>query len=256
MADIFRLDGKRVLITGASSGFGAHFGQVLAAQGATVILGARRVEKLEETAAAIRAAGGKAETVKLDVGNAASVAAAFAAIGRVDVVINNAGINVEASATALTEDQWDSVMDTNLKGVWLVSKEALKQWMNEKRPGNIINIASILGMVGTGDTSRPGTIAYAASKGGVIAFTRSLAAEWAQHNINVNAIAPGPFESKMMAFALGSDEGRQMVAGTVPMRRIGRPDDMAGAALFLAGRGGSYLCGETIVVDGGIASVG
>ncbi|MFP5440659.1 MAG: SDR family NAD(P)-dependent oxidoreductase [Gammaproteobacteria bacterium] len=244
MADIFRLDGKRVLITGASSGFGAHFGQVLAAQGATVILGARRVEKLEETAAAIRAAGGKAETVKLDVGNAASVAAAFAAIGRVDVVINNAGINVEASATALTEDQWDSVMDTNLKGVWLVSKEALKQWMNEKRPGNIINIASILGLRVASQLP-----VYTASKAAVVQLTKSLALDYARHNVRVNAICPGYFETDINRDWFHTEPGQKMIK-RMPFRRLGNLPELDGPVLLLASDASSYMSGSIVVVDG------
>lgn len=244
MADIFRLDGKRVLITGASSGFGAHFGQVLAAQGATVILGARRVEKLEETAAAIRAAGGKAETVKLDVGNAASVAAAFAAMGRVDVVINNAGINVEASATALTEADWDSVMDTNLKGVWLVSKEALKQWMNEKRPGNIINIASILGLRVASQLP-----VYTASKAGVVQLTKSLALDYARHNVRVNAICPGYFETDINRDWFHTEPGQKMIK-RMPFRRLGNLPELDGPVLLLASDASSYMSGSIVVVDG------
>lgn len=244
MADIFRLDGKRVLITGASSGFGAHFGQVLAAQGATVILGARRVEKLEETAATIRAAGGKAETVKLDVGNAASVAAAFAAMGRVDVVINNAGINVEASATALTEADWDSVMDTNLKGVWLVSKEALKQWMNEKRPGNIINIASILGLRVASQLP-----VYTASKAGVVQLTKSLALDYARHNVRVNAICPGYFETDINRDWFHTEPGQKMIK-RMPFRRLGNLPELDGPVLLLASDASSYMSGSIVVVDG------
>jgi NAD(P)-dependent dehydrogenase (short-subunit alcohol dehydrogenase family) len=244
MADLFRLDGKRVLITGASSGFGAHFGQVLAAQGATVILGARRVEKLEETAAAIRAAGGKAETVKLDVGNAGSVAAAFAAMGKVDVVINNAGINVEASATALTEAEWNSVMDTNLKGVWLVSREALKQWLNDKRPGNIINIASILGLRVASQLP-----VYTASKAAVVQLTKSLALDYARHHVRVNAICPGYFETDINRDWFHTEPGQKMIK-RMPFRRLGNLPELDGPVLLLASDASSYMSGSIVVVDG------
>lgn len=244
MADLFRLDGKRVLITGASSGFGAHFGQVLAKQGATVILGARRVEKLEETAAAIRAAGGKAETVKLDVSSSASIAAAFVAMGQVDVVINNAGINVEASATALTEADWDSVMDTNLKGMWMVSKEAITQWLKDKRPGNIINIASILGLRVASQLP-----VYTASKAGAVQLTKSLALDYARHNIRVNAICPGYFETDINRDWFRTEPGQKMIK-RMPFRRLGNLPELDGPLLLLASDASSYMSGSIVVVDG------
>ncbi len=244
MADLFRLDGKRVLITGASSGFGAHFGHVLAKQGATVILGARRVEKLEETAAAIRAAGGKAETVKLDVSSGTSIAAAFAAMGKVDVVINNAGINVEASATALTEDEWDSVANTNLKGMWMVSKEAIKQWQADKRPGNIINIASILGLRVASQLP-----VYTATKAGAVQLTKSLALDYARYNIRINAICPGYFETDINRDWFQTEPGQKMIK-RMPFRRLGNLPELDGPLLLLASDASSYMSGSIVVVDG------
>lgn len=242
--DIFRLDGKRVFITGASSGFGAHFADVLAAAGATVVLGARRTGKLEETAARVRAAGGKAETVKLDVSSEASVKAAFDAMPAPDVVINNAGINIEASTLDLTGDEWDRVVDTNVKGMWMVSREAIRLWLNEKRPGNIINIASILGL-----RVQSQLAAYTASKAAAIQLTRSLAIDYARHNIRVNAICPGYFETDINRDWFRTEGGQKMIK-RVPFRRLGNLPELDGPLLLLASDASSYMSGSCVVVDG------
>lgn len=242
--NIFRLDGKRVFITGASSGFGAHFADVLAAAGATVVLGARRTGKLEETAARVRAAGGKAETVKLDVSSEASVKAAFDAMPAPDVVINNAGINIEASTLDLTGDEWDRVVDTNVKGMWMVSREAIRLWINEKRPGNIINIASILGL-----RVQSQLAAYTASKAAAIQLTRSLAIDYARHNIRVNAICPGYFETDINRDWFRTEGGQKMIK-RVPFRRLGNLPELDGPLLLLASDASSYMSGSCVVVDG------
>ncbi len=242
--DIFRLDGKRVFITGASSGFGAHFAVVLAAAGATVVLGARRTGKLEETAARVRAAGGKAETVKLDVSSEASVKAAFDAMPAPDIVINNAGINIEASTLDLTGDEWDRVVDTNVKGMWMVSREAIRLWINEKRPGNIINIASILGL-----RVQSQLAAYTASKAAAIQLTRSLAIDYARHNIRVNAICPGYFETDINRDWFRTEGGQKMIK-RVPFRRLGNLPELDGPLLLLASDASSYMSGSCVVVDG------
>lgn len=242
--DIFRLDGKRVFITGASSGFGAHFAVVLAAAGATVVLGARRTGKLEETAACVRAAGGKAETVKLDVSSEASVKAAFDAMPAPDVVINNAGINIEASTLDLTGDEWDRVVDTNVKGMWMVSREAIRLWINEKRPGNIINIASILGL-----RVQSQLAAYTASKAAAIQLTRSLAIDYARHNIRVNAICPGYFETDINRDWFRTEGGQKMIK-RVPFRRLGNLPELDGPLLLLASDASSYMSGSCVIVDG------
>ena len=242
--DIFRLDGKRVFITGASSGFGAHFAVVLAAAGATVVLGARRTGKLEETAARVRAAGGKAETVKLDVSSEASVKAAFDAMPAPDIVINNAGINIEASTLDLTGDEWDRVVDTNVKGMWMVSREAIRLWINEKRPGNIINIASILGL-----RVQSQLAAYTASKAAAIQLTRSLAIDYARHSIRVNAICPGYFETDINRDWFRTEGGQKMIK-RVPFRRLGNLPELDGPLLLLASDASSYMSGSCVVVDG------
>ena len=242
--DIFRLDGKRVLVTGASSGFGAHFAEVLAAAGAEVILGARRTDKLEATAQKVRAAGGKAHTVKLDVSDEESVKAAFDVMPAPDVVINNAGINIEASTLELTGGEWDQVMDTNVKGMWLVSREAIRLWVNEKRPGNIINIASILGL-----RVQSQLAVYTTSKAATIQLTKSLALDYARHNIRANVICPGYFVTDINREWLEGEGGQKMLK-RIPYRRAGELNELDGPLLLLASDASSYMSGSTIVVDG------
>ena len=179
----FDVSGKRILITGASSGFGAHFARVLAEQGADLVLAARRVEKLEETAGAVRALGRDAVVVPMDVADHASVEAAFERMPALDVVVNNAGISRDGATDTLSEEDWSAVVDTNLNGVWAVSKFAIQQWRRDGRPGNIINIASILGLR-VGAMLAPYTVAKAA----VVQFTQSIALDYARHNIRCNAI--------------------------------------------------------------------
>lgn len=242
--DIFRLDGKRVLITGASAGFGAHFAEVLAGAGAEVILGARRTDRLEQTAQRVRALGGNAHTVRLDVASGESVKAAFDAMPLPDVVINNAGINVEGSTLDLGEEDWDRVMETNVKGMWMVSREAIRLWINEKRPGNIVNIASILGLRVQNQLA-----AYAASKAAAVQLTRSLALDYARHNIRANVICPGYYVTDINRDWLASDGGQKMLK-RIPYRRAGELHELNGALLLLASDASSYMSGSTIVVDG------
>lgn len=242
--DLFRLDGKRVLITGASSGFGAHFAGVLAGAGAEVILAARRTDKLEQTAATVRAMGGTAHTVVLDVANPVSVKAAFDAMPAPDVVINNAGINIEASTLTLTEDEWDQVMDTNVKGMWMVSREAIRLWINERKPGNIINIASILGL-----RVQSQLAVYTASKAAAIQLTRSLALDYARHNIRANVICPGYYATDINRAWLESESGQKMIK-RMPFRRLGNLPELDGPLLLLASDASSYMSGSVLVVDG------
>lgn len=242
--NLFRLDGKRVLITGASSGFGAHFAVVLAGAGAEVILGARRTEKLEETAAKVRDAGGVAHTVKLDVSDEGSIKAAFDAMPAPDVVINNAGINIEGNTLALPESDWDQVMDTNVKGMWMVSREAIRLWVNERKHGNIINIASILGL-----RVQSQLAAYTTSKAAAVQLTKSLALDYARHNIRVNAICPGYFVTDINREWLESESGQKMLK-RIPLRRAGELPELDGPLLLLASDASSYMSGSCLVVDG------
>jgi NAD(P)-dependent dehydrogenase (short-subunit alcohol dehydrogenase family) len=248
MTDLFNLAGRHALVTGASSGLGRHFAGTLARAGARVSLAGRRAEALADTLAAVEAAGGQAQAVVMDVTERASVTASIAAseerFGRLDILVNNAGIAAPAAALDLDEADWDAVLDTNLKGVFLAAQEAGRR-MAATGGGSIVNIASILGLRVTGGVS-----AYAASKAGVIQLTKSLALEWARHGVRVNALAPGYVETEMNAAFFASAAGTAMIK-RVPQRRLGQARELDGALLLLASDAGSYMTGSVVAVDGG-----
>lgn len=246
--DPFDMTGRRVLITGASSGLGAHFATMLARRGAEVVLAARRVDRLQTLAAAIGADGGTASTVELDVGSSASVTAAFevlSRLGEIDVVINNAGTSVAKPALQQTEADWDQVIDTNLKGPWLVCTEAARSWVEAKRGGSIVNVASVLGERVAGAVAP-----YAASKAGLIQLTKALALEFARYEIRVNALAPGYVATDLNREFLAGAGGLKM-ASRIPQRRFSEPEDLDGALLLLASDAGRRMTGTVLAVDGG-----
>ncbi len=245
----FSLTGKTALVTGASSGLGYHFAQTLAGAGAKVILAARRTDRLEALAQTIRAAGGHAHPVALDVTKADSVTAAFtageSALGPIDIVINNAGIPSHSWSIKTTEDEWRSVMAVNLDGVFRVAQEAARRMVAADRSGSIINISSILG-IAVMKTLAP----YSASKAAVISLTRSMALELARSNIRVNAIAPGYFATEINGDFWITPAGQRMVAG-IPFGRIGKLEELDGPLLLLASDAGAFMTGATLTVDGG-----
>lgn len=248
----FDMSGKTVLITGGGTGLGRQFATTLAEVGATVILSARRSAPLEETAAAIRAQGGTAHCVTLDVGDGASVQSAFEQISRigsgyVDVVINNAGTPSSEGLLDATEDEWGRVMDANLKGAWLVARAAARQMIAHDAGGSIINISSVLG-----SAVQKGTGSYAASKAGLLHLTRVMALEWARYRIRVNAIAPGYYLTDLSSSYLESPTGQALLK-RIPQRRLGDPDELSGTILLLASDASSYLTGTVITVDGGLS---
>lgn len=245
MSQRFSVAGKRILITGASSGFGAHFAMALAEEGADLVLAARRVEKLEDTARAVRDLGRDATVVPMDVSDHASVEAAFADMPALDVVVNNAGVSHEGPTENIAEDEWDRVVDTNLKGVWAVSKFAIQQWKRDERPGSLVNIASILGLRVGGRVA-----AYTASKAAVVQLTRSLALDCARHNIRCNAICPGYVETDINRDFFNSPLAEKMLK-RIPYRRLGDIDELVGPLLLLASDASSYMSGAIIAVDGG-----
>jgi NAD(P)-dependent dehydrogenase (short-subunit alcohol dehydrogenase family) len=245
----FSLDGKVALVTGAGSGLGRQFAHVLSEAGASVVLAARRREKLEETAQAISDKGGNASCVALDVCDSASVKKCFAeiesSVGAMDILVNNAGIARQEFLVDMSEDDWDAVIDTNLKGVFLVAQQAARAMIKAEKPGSIINIASILGL-----RVSKALGSYIASKSGVVHMTKAMALEWAQFGIRVNAIAPGYFVTEMNQEQFEAGAG-EILMKRVPLRRIGEVDELSGPILLLASAAGSFMTGSTIEVDGG-----
>jgi len=245
----FDLRGQAALVTGASSGIGRHLAELLAAAGARVALAARRADRLAEAAREIEAAGGRCLPIALDVTRSDSVAAAVAAaeseLGPLTILVNNAGVTVAKPVLQHTEEEWDYVLDTNLKGAWLMAREFAQHLVDRGRPGRIVNIASVLGVR---------TIAwvpsYSAAKAGLIHLTHVLAMELARYGILVNAIAPGYVETDFNRDFLRSEAGKKLEA-RIPLRRVGRPDDLDGAMLLLASSAGAYITGAVIAVDGG-----
>ncbi len=250
-----------MVVTGGSRGIGRMIATGFVEAGATVYISARKAEACDATADELNAldAAGSCVSVPADLSERSGVDALVAAVSErtevLHVLVNNAGATWGAPLDEYPEDAFDKLFNINVKGAFLLTQAflpALKGAATDDDPARVINIGSIDGI----RTPAMETYAYSTTKAGILALTRHLAKNLVRDNVLVNAIAPGPFQSKMMAFALGSEEGREMVAAGVPARRIGQPDDMAAAALFLAGKGSTYLVGETIVVDGGIANVG
>jgi len=236
------LAGKTALVTGASSGLGRHFAQLLARHGARVIVAARRREALDGVAAAL---GDGARAVTLDVRDAAAVARTMAALGPLDVVVNNAGIALTGKALDVDDDDWQRVLDTDLSGAFRVARGAARALADAKRGGVIVNVASILGLRVAKQVP-----AYVAAKAGLLRLTEALALEFAPLRIRVNALAPGYVETDLNREFLHSPAGDAMVK-RVPLRRFGQPQDLDGALLLLVSDAGRYMTGATIVVDGG-----
>ena len=250
MSTLFSLKDKVVLVTGASSGLGAHFAQVVSGAGAKVVIAARRVERLQTLAEQLRGQGSEVIAVALDVTSRASVESAFdlaqQTFGVVDVVINNAGVGGAVKALEVTEQDWSTMISTNLDGVWRVAQCAAQRMAKEGKGGSIINIASILGeRVGTGLSH------YCAAKAGVLQLTKALALEFARYDIRVNAIAPGYFQTEMNDGYFNSEKGQAYIKSAVPMRKLGQLEQLDGPLFLLASAAGSFMTGATLAVDGG-----
>lgn len=245
----FDLNGRVALVTGASSGFGEHFAKVLAGVGARVVVGARRVERLRALVEQIEAGGGQAVAVALDVNDKDSVGAAFdaaeAAFGSVDVLINNAGVARTKRFIKTTEEDWDYVIDTNLKAVWRVARICAERLVAANKAGAIVNIASMLGL-------HPsfGESLYGASKAGVVHLTQTMALELMRSNIRVNALCPGYFETEMNSDFFATEKGREFIQ-KLPPRRLGELDELTAPLLLLASDAGSFINGVALPVDGG-----
>ena len=247
----FRVEGRVAIVTGASSGLGARFAEVLAAAGAKVVMAARRIEQLEEGAAHLRAQGAETLAVACDVTEDADVErlvrSALDEYGAIDVLVNNAGISPAEDEKLESSTQFRRVLEVNTTGPYLCSR-AVAPLMLDRGAGSIVNLASISGFVAGDGADTP---SYPASKGAVVNLTRELAVRWAAPGVRVNALAPGYFPSEMTADTLGADEGRRFVSQRTPMGRAGRADELDGALLFLASDASSYVTGHTLVVDGG-----
>lgn len=247
--DKFDLAGRCAFITGASSGIGRRFAEVLAEQGAHCVIAARRTDRLADLKREIETAGGKAHAVALDVTDGASIEAALAeakdAFGPVRILINNAGIAGRDLALDVSEEDWRAILDTNLDGVWKTARAAANQMIEAGTPASIVNVASILGL----GVSK-GTAPYAIAKAAVVQLTRALALEWARHDIRVNAIAPGYVETDINRDFLKSDAGKAMIK-RIPQRRVGAVEDLDGVLMLLASDASAFMTGATIVVDGG-----
>lgn len=250
--ELFRLDGKVAIVTGGSRGLGFWMAEGLAEAGADIVLCARKLEPCEEAAKAIGAMGVRSLAVGCDVTNPDAVKAlvdkAVSEFGRVDILINNAGFIWEEPLENMSLEKWNRTLAINTTGTFLCTQEVGKQ-MIKQRQGKIVNIASVAALV-SADPELSNTVAYSASKGAVVALTRDLARKWCQYNINVNAIAPGYFATKMSKFLV---ENRQpQLMRTIQMKRLGTKDDIKGVAVFLCSAAANYITGQTLAVDGGV----
>ena len=242
------LEGKIALVTGAAQGIGRAIALLLAQKGADIVISDINLEKAEEMAKEIEALGRKAMAIKVDVANTNDVERMVEAIlerfGQIDILVNNAGIARDKLILRMTEEDWDSVLNVNLKGTFNCTKAVIKH-MSKQRKGKIVNIASVVGEMGN-----VGQANYSASKAGVIGFTKTIAREFAQRGINVNAIAPGYIETPMTE-AL-PEKVKEELRRMIPMERLGRPEDVAQAVLFLVSEATSYITGQVLNVNGGI----
>lgn len=236
------LSGRRALVTGASSGLGLHFAEVLQAAGAEVVLAARSKASLDAHCARL---GARTAALTLDVRDEASIASAIAGAGRIDILVNNAGVTLSKPALEQTAADWDEVVDTNLKGAFLVATESARAMQRAKRGGSIINIASILGLRQAGQVT-----GYAVAKAGLIQLTKQLALELARFDIRVNAIAPGYFETDINRDFFASPAGQALIR-RIPQRRLGQLTDLDGPLLLLASGASVFMTGAVLVVDGG-----
>jgi 3-oxoacyl-[acyl-carrier protein] reductase len=242
------LKGKIALVTGAAQGIGKAVTLLLARHGADVIVADVNLEKAEETAREVQSLGQQSMAVKLDVTRLqdveATIEAALQRFGKIDILINNAGIARDKLILRMTEEDWDAVLAVNLKGTFNCTKVVIKH-MSKQRSGKIVNIASVVGEMGN-----PGQANYAASKAGVIGFTKTIAREFAQRGINVNAIAPGYIQTPMTD-AL-PEKAKEDLKRMIPMERLGQPEDVAQAVLFLVSEASGYVTGNVLKVNGGI----
>ena len=254
--ELFDLAGKTALITGGSRGLGLQIAEALGEAGAKVMLTSRKASDLEESAAHLQSKGIDTRWIAADASQPAEIARvaadAMERLGQVDILVNNAGATWGAPAEDYPIDAWDKVMNLNIRSIFLMSQAIGKASMLPRRSGRIINIASIAGLAG--NTADMKMVAYNTSKGAVVNFTRTLAGEWGQFGITVNAIAPGFFPSKMTKGLL-QQVGAENMAKRAPLQRLGDDDDLKGVALLFASAAGKHITGQTLPVDGGVSAI-
>lgn len=239
---IYDFTNQRALITGATSGLGARFAQVLAAHGAEVIVTGRRTDRLSELCKQI---GPKARAIALDVTDPESIAACVADAGSIDILVNNAGLNVQARAVDVLDADYDLIMNTNVKGAFMMAQAAGKQMIARGKGGRIVNVASIGAF-----KALPGLTVYSMSKAAVAMMTQGLAREWARHQINVNALCPGFILTEINQAWFDTEGGQKQVAG-FPRRRVGEPKDLDAALLMLASKENRFMTGSLVTLDDG-----
>ncbi|MBZ9905169.1 glucose 1-dehydrogenase [Mesorhizobium sp. BR115XR7A] len=253
LGQLFGLEGKHAFITGASRGLGLAFAEALASAGARVTIGGRKADDLKAAADKLRAPGHSIMEAVIDVTDTQSVDQAIAAAetgtAPIDILVNNAGIQRRAPLETFSDADWDALMATNLDGVFKVSRAVVKGMIARQR-GSIINVSSVQSVL-----ARPSIAPYAASKGAITMLTKSMAGEWGQHGVRVNAIAPGYFKTELNAALVADETFSAWLTGRTPMRRWGEVRELAGAAVFLASDAASFVNGQTLLVDGGITSV-
>jgi NAD(P)-dependent dehydrogenase (short-subunit alcohol dehydrogenase family) len=248
----FDLTGKVAIISGGATGIGRGIAEGLAEAGASLVIAARRLEKCEKTCKEIgEKTGVKTAALRCDITNVDEIEAlvndVIGTFGQIDILVNNSGIGgSEKPVLKMSDEDWDSVLDTNLKGVFLLSRAVVSRMVEQTQGGKVINVASIGGVLGW-----PNMSAYCASKGGCIQLTKVMAMEWIRHNIQVNAILPGYFETPMNTEFFASEAGQKVIKNNIPMRRLGQTEEIKGVAILLASEASSFMTGSAVVVDGG-----
>ena len=252
MKDLFDLSGKVAIVTGTSRGLGQYFATALARAGADLVITSRKLSALTEFKKEIESLGRKALPVQLDVLSQSDienmVRVAVKEYGKIDILVNNAGMNIRKPTTEVTQQDWDAVLDTNLKGSFFCTQAVAKE-MIKRKYGRIINIGSCTCVFGM-----EGIAAYCASRGAILSMTRTLAAEWGKYGVTVNVLAPGWFKTAQNAVLYENKDWVNYITSRIPLNRVGQPHDLDGAVVFLASDASEYITGQMLLIDGGFTT--